>query len=363
MTSTSDNMQIMEALPEPVFVFEADGLTLTQMNPAAESWLRCSRETKLGVKITNLVGGFERLEHIAEATIENGATARGHDLQIHVLGADSIDASYLVFPLDGGVAVMLSSQRSSVGSSAGGHKDPAVGMFGRMLAHELKNPLAGIYGAVQLLESGISDAADMEITALIKSEVKRIGRLADKMEDFGAEDASGFENLNIHTVLRKALLLFQNAENADMEFVENYDPSLPDVYGNADKLMQVIINFLANATDAVKAHDSKGRIEIQTVYRAGVRKRSPDGRVNTLPVEVKVIDNGAGVPEHLKDRIFQPFVTSKANGHGLGLALVSKIIDEHGGIATYNSGSEQTVFSVLLPVSKLKENKHMSVTS
>lgn len=349
MTSILQNTQLIEALPDPVFIFEANGLTLTKMNPAAESWLRCSQEAKIGLKIIRLVSGFERLEHIAQAALKNGTTTRGHNLQIHVLGAETIEASYLVFPFNGEVAIMLSAQRSSVGPNADGHKDQAVGMFGRMLAHELKNPLAGIYGAVQLLESGISDAADLEITELIKSEVKRIGRLADKMEDFGVDDTSEYENFNIHTVLRKALLLFQNADNANIDFVENYDPSLPDVYGNADKLMQVIINFLANATDAVKDHKNKGSIEIQTVYRAGVRKQAPSGGVHALPIEVRVIDNGVGVPSHLKERIFQPFVTGKANGHGLGLALVSKIIDEHGGIAAYNAEPERTVFSILLP--------------
>jgi two-component system, NtrC family, nitrogen regulation sensor histidine kinase GlnL len=352
MTSAQLHMQIIEALPEPIFVFDAGKLALTWMNPAAESWLQCSLSSKLGAKVSQIVNGFERLENIARATAENDTTTRGHDLHIHVRGVDIVYASYLVFPVRDGVAVMLSAQRSSVGNNVDEHNDQAVGMVGHMLAHELKNPLAGIYGAVQLLESSVSDPSDIEITDLIKSEVKRIGRLVDKMEDFSAVDMSGYENFNIHSVLRKALLLFQNAENTSIEFVENYDPSLPDVYGNIDKLMQVMINFLANATDAVKTKDSNGKIEIQTVYRAGVRKRALDGRVHALPVEVRVIDNGAGVPTHIKERIFQPFVTGKANGHGLGLALVSKIIDEHGGITTCNAEPGRTVFSILLPKGK-----------
>ena len=348
-SSPPPHAPLIEVLPEPVFVFEAGKLALTWMNPAAEGWLRCSVASKIGTEIRSVARGFDNLENIARATIETGATTRGHDLHIHVLGAETIYASYLVFPFGENVAIMLSPQRSSIGPVADGHKDPAVGMFGRMLAHELKNPLAGIYGAVQLLEHGISDAANMEITALIKSEVKRIGRLADKMEDFGAVDVFECKNFNIHTVLRKALLLFQNADNASIEFLENYDPSLPEVYGNADKLMQVIINFLANATDAVQTLNEVGKIEIQTVYRAGVRKQLPDGDVQQLPVEVRIIDNGIGVPSHLKERIFQPFVTSKANGQGLGLALVSKIIDEHGGIAACATEPERTIFSILLP--------------
>jgi len=349
MTSSQLHMQLMEALPEPIFIFEAGKLTLSWMNPAAENWLQSSLASKLGVEISQMVNGFERLEHIAVATVENGTTTRGYDLRVYLHDADIVDTSYLVFPVGNDVAVMLSARRSNVGPDAEEHNGQAVGMIGRMLAHELKNPLAGIYGAVQLLESSISDAADIEITDLIKSEVKRIGRLVDKMEDFGEVDTSGYESFNIHTVLRKALLLFQNSENADIDFVENYDPSLPEVYGNPDKLMQVVINLLANATDAVKVQDGSGRIGIQTVYRAGVRKRAPDGRVHALPVEVRVIDNGAGVPKHLKERIFQPFVTGKINGHGLGLALVSKIIDAHGGIAACSEEQNRTIFSILLP--------------
>jgi len=352
MMSFPPHAQFIEALPEPVFIFKAEELTLMWMNPTAESWLRCSLTSMLGTKIKSIVDGFAQLESIAQATVKSGATMRGHDLHIHVHGTETIHASYLVFPLGEDVAVMLSAQRSSAGTDVDGHKDPAVSMLGRMLAHELKNPLAGIYGAVQLLEHGISDTANLEITALIKSEVKRIGRLADKMENFGAGDLSECENFNIHTVLRKALLLFQNPDNTAIEFTENYDPSLPDVYGNADQLMQVVINFLANATDAVKTVNGKGKIEIQTVYRAGVRKQTPDGGVQQLPIEVRIIDNGIGVPAHLKDRIFQPFVTGKANGQGLGLALVSKIIDEHGGIASCTAEREKTVFSILLPGSK-----------
>lgn len=354
MTLARVHIDLIEALPEPVLVFEPDKLALTWMNPAAESWLGCSRASRTGTPISKIASGFAALETIAQNTLESGATVRGHDLRIHIPGVDRIDASYLVFPFKDGVAILLSGQRSNDGREAGGQKGQAVGMFGRMLAHELKNPLAGIYGAVQLLEAGMSDEADLEITRLIKSEVKRIGRLADKMEDFGDSEVTNFTNFNIHTVLRKALLLFQNADNAGIEFIENYDPSLPDVYGNADKLMQVVINFLANAADAVKAHNQAstiqvGTIELQTAYRAGVRKQSPWGDVQTLAVEVKIIDNGVGIPAHLKNRMFQPFVTGKANGQGLGLALVSKIIDEHGGIVACKSKADKTIFSVLLP--------------
>ncbi|MCF6221539.1 MAG: ATP-binding protein [Robiginitomaculum sp.] len=349
MTTTQIDSELVEALPDPVLVFKSADLTLAWMNSAAESWLQCSLASKIGSNLAHIAGGFAALETAAGDTAKNGSTIRGHNLDVYIPGAGSAEVSYLIFPYKQNIAILLSPQRYGVGTDNDSDKGQAVGMFGQMLAHELKNPLAGIYGAVQLLEAGISDAADLEITGLIKSEVKRIGRLADKMEDFSISEPSEFDNFNIHTVLRKALLLFQNANNADIKFVENYDPSLPDVYGNADKLMQVVINFLANATDSVKAHMGAGTIEIQTLYRAGVRKQAPQGGLHALPIEVKIIDNGGGVSDKIKDRIFQPFVTGKANGHGLGLALVSKIIEEHGGIVACHSNDDETIFSMLLP--------------
>ncbi len=350
MSKAAMHIDLVETLPDPVFVFKGTNLALTWMNTAAESWLKGSLATNLGRSLENLAGGFSALKTVAQNAANTGATIRGHNLDIYIPGTGSTEVSYLVFPYKQNIAIVLSTNRAGQWADNESDNGQAVGMFGQMLAHELKNPLAGIYGAVQLLESNISDDADLEITALIKSEVKRIGRLADKMEDFSVRDDTNYENFNIHTILRKALLLFQNKDNAGIDFTETYDPSLPDVYGNSDKLMQVVINLIANGIDALRASQKNGgRLEIQTLYRAGVSKKAPWGGVHALPIEVKIIDNGGGIPEHIKDRIFQPFVTGKANGHGLGLALVSKIIDEHGGIVNCQSGKNHTVFSLLLP--------------
>ncbi len=352
MTTLPLHAELIDVFPEPIFVFKKNDFSLIWMNSAAEAWTCSSTSTKYGTNIKDLANGFEQLEPILKSTVVTLSTIRGHDLNVLSPDSNLITTSYIAFPFSNGVAVILSPQRSSVEINTDGHKDQAVGMFGRMLAHELKNPLAGIYGAVQLLEHDISEKANLEITELIKSEVKRIGRLADKVENLSSLVSTQNTNLNIHTVLRRAFLLFQNANNTSIEFIENYDPSLPDVHGNSDNLMQVIINLLANATDAVHAHYDKGKIEIQTLYRTGIRKQAQGGRLHSLPVEVKIIDNGIGVPDHLKDNLFQPFTTGKINGQGLGLALVSKIINEHYGIVTYTKNKDKTIFSILLPGTK-----------
>jgi len=347
-------MAMIEDLPDPVLVFEAGDLTLPGdltlqwLNRAGENWLRGGFSKLKGTVLAELAPGLGALERAISTCAMSGETLRGRDIHIHIIGGAGADWSYLVFPSGTGVALVLSPQQKRGATENEEQQGQAISMLGRMLAHELKNPLAGIYGAAQLLETGLSDKADLEITDLIKSEVGRIGRLADKMESFGDSADANFEQFNIHTVLRKAYLLFQNADNRNIKFTEIYDPSLPDVYGDADQLMQVVINLLANAVDAVQGRNT-GHIDIQTVYRAGIHKRDRFGERYVLPVEIRVTDNGEGIAPGLENRIFQPFVTAKANGHGLGLALVSKITHEHGGLVEFTSVPGKTVFSVLLP--------------
>jgi len=345
---------IIDALPDPVLVFEPGGMTLQWLNRAGENWLRGSLSKLKNTGLADLAPGMGAFEKAITACVQSGETIRGRDAHIHIIGGEGADWSYLIFPNGAGitgVSLILSPQQKRGAADNEEPQGQAISMLGRMLAHELKNPLAGIYGAAQLLESGLDDEADLEITDLIKSEVGRIGRLADKMESFGESASDNFERFNIHTVLRKAYLLFQNADNNAVTFSEIYDPSLPEVYGNGDQIMQVVINLLANAVDAVKG-ENRGRIEIQTVYRAGIHKRNRAGERYVLPVEIRITDNGAGIAPEIENRIFQPFVTAKANGHGLGLALVSKITHEHGGLVEFTSVPGKTVFSVLLPTDK-----------
>jgi len=176
------------------------------------------------------------------------------------------------------------------------------------------------------------------------------------MEKFGQAEYDKFTNFNVHEVLRKATLLFENQNAGDLEFREVFDPSLPDVYGDIDGIMQVIVNLIANAVDAIRSEKAGGAITVQTKYRTGIQRRDHSGRKRSLPVEVKICDDGPGIPDKLRDRIFQPFVTSKANGQGLGLALIAKIIEDHGGLIEMSSEPGKTVFSILLPVKSNSES-------
>ena len=360
------DFMIAEHIPEPILVVGRDGKAnmkepaqkIIWGNAAAESWLRQSCSALAGRQLTDISSDFDIIENkLADITIEQGSI-RGRELTID-LGEDrKFICSYLVFPCQNGVGVLIKPRQIGLGLNAGTRRDGSVTMLGRMLAHELKNPLAGIRGAAQLLESELTAIDDLELTSLITTEVDRIGRLVEQIEKFGTDEKAIYENFNVHTILRNAKLLFHSqnkrSDTKEIDLVESYDPSLPDVFGDRDALMQVVVNLIANAIEAIHSTQGSngecGKVEIKTLYRAGINRRRADGSIQSLPVEIRIIDNGPGVSDNLRERVFQPFVTGKANGHGLGLALVSTIIERHGGMVDLTSKPGRTVFSLLLPI-------------
>lgn len=221
-----------------------------------------------------------------------------------------------------------------------------------MLAHEIKNPLAGISGAAQLLEMGAS-TEDQELTAVIQQEVQRIGELLQRVDAFGDMGLAKRSPVNIHDVLDRAGKAAKVGYAAHVRFVEEYDPSLPPTFGDPDQLTQVVVNLFKNAAEAMPPVG--GVLMIRTAYRAGVKVRTNRGQTESLPLQIEVSDNGEGVPEELKPHLFEPFVTSKANGSGLGLALVSKVITDHGGMISCDSTPGFTTFRILLPVANRAE--------
>ncbi len=338
---------IAENMPDPVFLLRREDKTLIWMNAASENWVHKSSASVAGQGLSALSEGFTTLSESLVTAAQGQKTTRGHDMHISIKRLDYA-CIYTVFPCPEGVCVMVWPKQVGLGSGDG-RRNEAVTMLGRMLAHELKNPLAGIRGAAQLLESELDNADDPELTELIKTEVDRISRLAETMEGFGSVEMSAPSSFNVHTILRKAKLLFQNQDMDGIVLQEDYDPSLPSVLADQDGLMQVVVNLLANAVEAIKGSGIGDRVEITTSYRAGVRRKAADGHSYSLPVNIQIIDNGPGIDEKLRARVFEPFVTAKANGHGLGLALVAKIVEDIGGLIEVQSVPGRTVFSVLLP--------------
>ena len=216
-----------------------------------------------------------------------------------------------------------------------------------MLAHEVKNPLSGIRGAAQLLEQD-TDAAGRQLTRLICDETDRIVALVDRMEAFSDYRPFDRDAVNIHEVLGRVRQLAQTGFARHIRFVEAYDPSLPPVHGNRDLLVQVFLNIVKNAAEA--ATSGEGEIVLTSAYRHGLRLAGPGGEGRRhLPLMVAVADNGAGIPEDVQPSLFDPFVTTKRNGTGLGRALVAKVIGDHGGVIEFDSRPGRTVFRVFLP--------------
>jgi two-component system, NtrC family, nitrogen regulation sensor histidine kinase GlnL len=232
------------------------------------------------------------------------------------------------------------------------HRDAArsVGAMASMLAHEIKNPLSGIRGAAQLLESSVSEA-DRPLSQLIRSEVDRIVRLVERFEIFSDGRPLPMAPVNLHEVLDHVQRLASSGFARHIAFEKRFDPSLPPILGHRDQLVQTLLNLVKNAAEAIGETRMDGQILLTTGFRAGVSVLIPtSGQRIGLPFEVCISDNGPGVPEHLLPHLFEPFVSSKANGTGLGLALVAKVVSDHGGVIESERLKGRTIFRVLLPI-------------
>jgi two-component system, NtrC family, nitrogen regulation sensor histidine kinase GlnL len=228
----------------------------------------------------------------------------------------------------------------------------AIGMA-EMLAHEIKNPLAGISGAAQLLSMNLAPE-DQEMTDLIVEETRRIVKLLEQVEQFGNIRPPDRKPVNIHDALDRARKSALVGFAAHMTIVEDYDPSLPPTFADSDQLMQVFLNLIKNAAEACR---TGGTIRLHTFYDLSLRLRRKDGVSGALPLNVEIIDDGPGIKPEIAANIFEPFVSGRENGTGLGLALVSKIISDHEGWISVDSAPGRTVFRVSLPMAPREMKK------
>lgn len=346
---------ILSAIPDVVVVVDGD-FVVRYVNPAAESFFELGASMMIGRRLAEylpedspLFGTIRQARQLGASVSEEEITLEAPRIGSHLV---SVRAAAMV---EGGTEglVVTTIQLRSIARKIGRqlvHRKAArsVSAMAAMLAHEVKNPLSGIRGAAQLLEQ-TAQPQDRELTRLICDEADRIRALVDRMEIFSDGLPPEMGAVNIHRVLGHVRMLAQNGFGRHVRFVENYDPSLPPVLGDHNQLIQIFLNLVKNAVEA--APRQGGEVVLSTGFQQGVRFAVPGtGQLVSLPLVVSVQDNGDGIPEDVRPHLFEPFITTKKKGTGLGLALVAKIIGDHGGVIEFDSQPRRTVFRVRLPV-------------
>ena len=348
-----DALAVLNALPEPVLATDQDAV-IRFVNQQAEAFFDSSAALLLGMNLHEVLPLNCPLFGLIKQVLreQSSVTQDGILIDTPRTGRQLVTAQVATLGCQGDQAVILLHQRSITqkidNQLTHRHAARSVTAMAAMLAHEVKNPLSGIRGAAQLLEENASED-DRVLTRLICDEADRIVALVNRMEVFSDKRPLERGPVNIHAVLEHVRKLAQNGFARHIRFVERYDPSLPAVFGGRDQLIQAFLNLVKNAAEA--APEMGGEIVITTAYQHGARLALPDSdrRVH-LPLLVSIQDNGSGIPNELRPHLFDPFVTTKINGTGLGLALVAKIVGDHGGVIDFDSLPRRTVFKVSLPM-------------
>ncbi|MXN45782.1 PAS domain-containing protein [Shinella kummerowiae] len=350
-------LAVLNAIQNPVILVDVDGF-IAFANWEAESFFGASANHLARHKVSAVIPFGSPLLTLIDQVRERKAPVSEYrvDLSSPRLGAEKLVDIYVApVTTEPGSVVVVIQERSMADKIDRQltHRAAARSVTGlaSMLAHEIKNPLSGIRGAAQLLETSVLDE-DRALTRLICDETDRIVSLVDRMEVFSDERPIDRVPLNIHSVLDHVKAVAKAGFGRDIKITELYDPSLPPVYANRDQLVQVFLNLIKNAAEAI-GNRPDGEIQLTTAYRPGIRLSVAGTREKiSLPLEFCVHDNGPGVPADLVPHLFDPFITTKTNGSGLGLALVAKIIGGHGGIVECDSQGSRTTFRVLMPASR-----------
>jgi two-component system nitrogen regulation sensor histidine kinase GlnL len=354
------SLYVLQALPQPVLVLNPDRM-IAFVNYAAETFFGASLSVLSRQRLDDLIAFGSPIVGLAQAVADRRAPMTEYRVRVGSArfgdAADDRIVDVFASPVSetDGRVVLLFQERTMADKidrqlvSRGAAR--SVTGLASMLAHEIKNPLSGIRGAAQLLEQSVTPE-ELPLARLVREEVDRIVDLIDRVEVFGDDRPVERTPINIHVVLERVKLLLKSGVARNISFTEEYDPSLPPVYGNRDQLIQVFLNLVKNAAEALE-RTPKAEIRITTAFRPGIRiaVQGVSQRIS-LPLEIVIEDNGPGIPPDLLPILFDPFVTTKPNGSGLGLALVAKIVGDHGGVIDSDSRPGRTRFRVLLPVAK-----------
>jgi two-component system nitrogen regulation sensor histidine kinase GlnL len=326
--------------PSPMLVFTNDGV-LALANEAGERLFGRSLGFLRRHRLAEALPTGSILPGMITKSGRDGATVREPTLEVALPDLPTFEADASSSPLTEGL-VLLTLTVKAPGPVLDRTADTlrSVAGMGRTLAHEIKNPLAGIRGAAQLLRDG-APPDDAALAQVIVDETDRIRRLIDRVEAFSDTRETDRRPVNVHRILDRVRVLMTAGAGDRLTFREAYDPSLPHAWGDEDQLIQVFLNLAKNAAEAAHSRgDGRGEVTISTAYRHATP---------TTPLEVRVQDNGPGIPADLRERLFHPFVTTKTQGAGLGLTLVAKLVADHQGQIDFESEPGRTTFRVLLP--------------
>ena len=344
--------QICAALPNPVFVLDSEN-RFVYLNQAAEIFFQSSRMILLGAELTSIIPiDSNLLTMVRRARAQSISVGdQGVELAGPKIGLKLINVQITPFG-DGKPRLLICIQERALAERLRGQSlfrgaARSIAAMAALLAHEVKNPLAGIKGAAQLLDADL-DAEGQNLTRMIVEESDRVAALLDRMEGFAGGANLVLAPLNIHEILDHCLNLAQASYGAHMKIRRSYDPSLPLVNGHRDLLIQAFINMIKNASEAT---DLNGEIIIKTSFSQGSRLTLPEINGGSYaPVQVEVMDNGRGINKELRDHIFDPFVSDRRGGSGLGLTMVASVIADHAAMIDVESMPGRTVFRMNFPV-------------
>ena len=343
------HQRILENLTHAVLMFDSD-LCLDYINPAGEMLFSVSAKRLVGQSAPSLLPSNSQLLQAIEKGLKSGHPFTEHEVHVTLPGPRELTLDCTITPLASadnlsGLLVELQQLDRQLRISREEHQlaqQETMRSLVRGLAHEIKNPLGGLRGAAQLLERELPNPELKEYTTIIIGEADRLRNLVNRL--LGPNALPQKEFINIHQVLEHVRQLVNVEKHGNIIFTSDYDPSIPEVYGDRDQLIQVILNIVNNA---VQALGNEGEIILRTRTQ---RQFTIGPTCHKLVCRVEIIDNGPGIPEEMMESIFYPMVTGRADGSGLGLSIAQSLINQHGGLIQCESRPGRTRFALLLPL-------------
>ncbi len=343
----------LELLATAIVVLDG-GYVVRYTNQAAENLLGAGARSLVGQAFPGLFTDGRALESMLAEALAVHWSYRAQIVSYERAGHEPLPLACLVTPIDVAGAPLLVELRPIQEQLRLEREErlldqqEATRELLRNLAHEIKNPLGGLRGSAQLLERELERPELKEYTQVIIKEADRLQVLLDRL--LTPRRAVKLRQLNIHEVLERVRSLVQAEFPAGISVLRNYDPSVPDLTGDIEQLIQAVLNVVRNAAQALLSGAHGGRGGTIVLRTRTARQVTIARQRHRLALELQVIDDGPGVPEEIRDRVFNPLVSGREGGSGIGLALVQTYVQNHGGVVEFDSRPGRTVFTLLLPL-------------